>query len=132
MSENNIEKLFVESCIVSKIPTYLDIVKNSNMSKEDWEKYKQSILKEIEEADKYFEEKKPILTDEEREYLSVVIKPFRKEIKYIVKLEDCLSYEFIKIRLKNSDAMFFPNFPSDTKYKGMEINIPYTLEELGL
>ena len=32
------------------------------------------------------EYKEPILDDEEKEYLSAVIKPFRKDVEYIVKL----------------------------------------------
>lgn len=134
MSENNIEKLFVESCIVSKIPTYLDIVKDSNMPKEDWEKNKQSILKEVEEADKYYEEKekgekKPILTDEEREYLRSVIKPFRNDVRYISKAG--FGEEYIHIKL-DGDIVLLPYFEKGTMYKGMKARKEYSLEELGL
>lgn len=128
-----LEKLFEEL----KTPSHLDFVKRFHISKEDWEHTKKELLKEFEEVDKYFEEKekKPILTDVEREYLRAVIKPFRKEIKHIEKIEEddvCSSYEFIRIYLKNDDCMTFPNFPIGTKYKGMKEGETYTLEELGL
>lgn len=125
-----LEKLFEEF----KAPSHLDFVKRFHISKEDWEHTKKELLKEFEEVDKYFEEKekKPILTDVEREYLRAVIKPFRKKIENIAKYENNSSNEFIRIYLKNNDTMCFPNFPSGTKYKGMKTGKQYTLEELGL
>lgn len=125
-----LEKLFEEF----KAPSHLDMVKRFHISKEDWEHTKKELLKEFEEVDKYFEEKekKPILTDVEREYLRAVIKPFRKKIENIEKLSDLLSAQYIKINLKGNDTMNFPDFPSGTKYKGMKTGKQYTLEELGL
>ena len=74
---------------------------------------------------------KEILDDKEKEYLSNVIKPFRDKVEYIVK--ETSSYnEYIKITIKKDDCLSFPNFKKGTKYKGMEEEKKYTLEELGL
>ena len=77
------------------------------------------------------EYKEPILDDVEKDYLSAVIKPFRKRIKYIVIWYDG-SKKFIHIELSGGDCMNFPNFKTNTMYKGMEPNKRYTLDELGL
>ena len=77
----------------------------------------------------------PILTDSEREYLSAVIKPFRKKVKHIVKINLFGSPEeqFIRIVICNLDFINLPNFNKNTgMYKGMEVDKLYSLEELGL
>lgn len=80
---------------------------------------------------------KPILDDVEKEYLSAVIKPFRKHIINIRKTE-YYKYEFIEIVIYRTDegasceVFSFPYFKKDKMYKGMEISKEYTLEELGL
>jgi hypothetical protein len=79
----------------------------------------------------------PILDDEEREYLSAVIKPFRDRVMFIEKMykdhllgdQDC--YLFIRFNDGSYD-MNFPFFDESYMYKGLEINRTYTLEELGL
>lgn len=73
-----------------------------------------------------------ILDQEEKEYLSEVIKPFRNEITYISKY--CLSYGeyYILIRLNNGDSCVLPKFTNKNMYKGMKNDTDYTLEELGL
>lgn len=83
----------------------------------------------------YKEVKPEILDEKEKEYLSAVIKPFRKQILYIAKTS-CVtktnngkSYIYIQLPC---DHMWFPYFESDTMYKGMEPDKKYTLEELGL
>ena len=81
------------------------------------------------------EYKEPILTEEEREYLSAVIKPFRKKVKHIVKINLFSSPEeqFIRIVIGNLDFINLPNFNKNTgMYKGMEENKEYTCDELGL
>lgn len=81
------------------------------------------------------EYKEPILTEAEKEYLRAVIKPFRKKVKHIVKINLCSSPEeqFIKIVIDNLDFINFPNFNKNTgMYKGMEADKLYSLEELGL
>lgn len=71
-----------------------------------------------------------ILTDKEKAYLSTVIKPFRKKVGYVKKI-DCGKREFLKIYLED-DSIPFPFFTKGTMYKGMEADKHYTLEELGL
>ena len=79
------------------------------------------------------EYKDPILDDVEREYLSAVIKPFRKMIAYIVKAQDFDDgKQCIRIILQNGDGMHFPYLDDDAMYKGMEVNKEYSLEELDL
>ena len=79
------------------------------------------------------EYKEPILDDIEREYLSSVIKPFRKKISCIRKSKDPRKEKnYIKIEFCDGDRMFFPNLSNDAMYKGMELDRNYTLEELGL
>lgn len=78
------------------------------------------------------EYKPPILDDVEKAYLSAVIKPFRKNIKYIAKYTFLTEAEYVKIYLNCNDYIVFPNFKRGTMYKGMKTNKEYTLEELGL
>lgn len=76
-----------------------------------------------------------ILDEKEKEYLSAVIKPFRKRIKYIERMDNSFvngnQYQFLCISL-TKDYCCLPLFKKDTMYKGMEVNKRYTLEELGL
>lgn len=74
-----------------------------------------------------------ILDDKEKEYLRGVIKPFRNEIKHIIKVKLITvdGDEYIKVSLKD-DSINFPNFKKGTMYKNMEVSKPYTLQELGL
>lgn len=78
-----------------------------------------------------------ILNDEERKYLSAVIKPFRDIIisisKYKYSSNNKYEYIFIKYRENNrSSNIYFPDFPINTMYKGMKYYKEYTLKELGL
>ena len=80
---------------------------------------------------------KQILDDVEKEYLSGVIKPFRKHIITIRKIE-YYKYEYIEIVIYRTDegpsgeVFSFPYFNKGEMYKGMEINKEYALDELGL
>ena len=79
------------------------------------------------------EAKEPVLDDVEKEYLSAVIKPFRKKISCIRKSKDPRKGKnYIKIEFCDGDCMFFPYLDDDAMYKGMEVNKEYSLEELGL
>lgn len=82
------------------------------------------------------EYKEPILDEEERKYLSAVIKPFRDRVVSISKrtLKRTLSKQsYIEINIDNDeDNVSLPYFKKGTMYKGMESNRQYTLEELGL
>lgn len=78
------------------------------------------------------EYKPPILDDVEKAYLSVVIKPFRKDVVYIEKCIFSTGAEYIRICMTEDETVNFPNFKKGTMYKGMVANKRYTLEELGL
>lgn len=77
------------------------------------------------------EYKQKLLDKVEKKYLSEVIRPFRKEVIAIKKLEVPSGREYILIILKD-DGMHFPCFKKDTMYKGLELEKRYTPEELGL
>ena len=81
------------------------------------------------------ETKEPVLDEVEREYLSAVIKPFRKKVSYISKLEKAYpeTAQFIKITLINGEYVCLPYFTRKSRmYIGMEKLRHYTLQELGL
>lgn len=79
------------------------------------------------------EAKEPILDDTEREYLSAVIKPFRKKVMYISKQKNFNTrMEYLRIVLFDEDCMYLPHFEENTMYKGMELCKCYKPEELGL
>lgn len=78
------------------------------------------------------EQKDGILDEVEKEYLGVVIKPFRDEVSFIMKDEAFDVDEFIEIKLKDGNYVCFPYFKKGTMYAGMERCKKYTLEELGL
>lgn len=67
----------------------------------------------------------------EKKYLSEVIRPFRKKVTAIRKIEARAGEEYISIFLKD-DGMCLPCFKKDTMYKGLELEKRYTPEELGL
>ena len=73
-----------------------------------------------------------ILDEAEQRYLSAVIRPFRDNVKSIVKCDLESNQEFIAIYCKNGDSTFLPYFEAGTMYKEMERRREYTLEELGL
>ena len=80
---------------------------------------------------KWLEEESPsILTDEEKAYLSAVIKPFREEVETIEKTSFA-TYEQLQIS-DGYTVMAFPCFKAGTMYKGMEEDRDYTLGDLGL
>ena len=81
--------------------------------------------------EEYKEPQEPILTDKEREYLSVVIKPWRDDVTYIEKEKDPLG-EFITIAIKSCDIAELPCFEKGKYYKSMKLGKRYTLKELGL
>lgn len=83
------------------------------------------------EVEKGYIVEKEILDEEEKEYLSAVIKPFKGKVKYICKRVD-LRGEFIIIDIVKDSTIIFPYFKKNTMYKGMEAYKKYTLKELGL
>lgn len=76
--------------------------------------------------------REPLLKPEEKKYLREVIRPFRKEVKSITKLNGPQRGQaFIKIQV-GFNYLNFPGFERGTRYKGMEYCKDYTPEELGL
>ena len=78
-----------------------------------------------------------ILNDDEKDYLSAVIRPFRDRVICIKKCEDEQD-EYIGIQLKYYaneiviDTLILPSFKRGTRYSKMETDKKYTLDELGL
>mgnify|MGYP001302655222 CR=1 FL=1 len=126
----------VENLTISQLQSEIDKLSNkvqeeySNViSNRDKVNYLKKQLKQLKEENKK-EKNKPILDDEEKEYLSVVIRPFKDKVKYIRKC--CTSRgEYIEIGILN-DSAILPYFNKNTMYKGMELEKQYTLKELGL
>ena len=84
---------------------------------------------------------KSILTTSEKEYLSNVIKPFRKKSPITIG-KHVSGYvtdeEYIIIWVSDIDipdlkeTITFPYFKAGEMYRGMEVDKEYNLEELGL
>lgn len=80
----------------------------------------------------------PILDDEDRIYLSFVIRPFRDRVLYVTKFYHTGGNEQIVISVKSSVTsgsvalIEFPYFMEGTMYKGMKCGTDYTVEELML
>lgn len=74
--------------------------------------------------------KEDILTEEEKAYITEVIKPFRDEVTGILKGDN--GNEFIRISVENDGAFRLPYFKKGSMYKNMKTNKKYKLEELGL
>ena len=72
----------------------------------------------------------PILDEAEKRYLRGVIRPFRNEVKSIVKV-NAGNDEYICVRL-DYDGIPLPYFKKGTMYTGMESDKSYTITELGL
>ena len=78
-----------------------------------------------------------VLDAAEKRYLTNIIKPFRKHIITIRKIQN-YKYEFIEIVIYSNvegvscEVISFPYFNKGKMYKGIEINKEYTLKELGL
>ena len=78
-----------------------------------------------------------ILTKEEKEYLSNIIKPFRDRVISIKKTGSSYSH-FISIKIQKifngtgTERIDLPFFEADTMYRGMEVGKEYTLADLGL
>ena len=74
---------------------------------------------------------KEILDKTEKEYLSMVLKPFRNRVESITKTGLYGGIAFIMVKL-NNDYLSFPSFEEKAMYKGMKTFRSYTLEELDL
>lgn len=83
--------------------------------------------------------KEPILTEEEKEYLSNVIKPFKNRICYIIKYKNLcvLNEEYIQICVRSynnelDEDINLPLFVKGSMYKNMKEEHRYSLRALGL
>ena len=117
---------------------YITLIDNQVVSQSGWSS---GLCIEDFSADCWEEYKEPVLDEEEKKYLSAVIKPFRDQVIYIKKIDMYLGRnkydEYILGELSNKDDVVvdtfaLPYFPKGSMYKGMETNKKYTLEELGL
>lgn len=74
-----------------------------------------------------------ILDEVEKKYLSMVIRPFKKQVAFIKLGKRFVDNKvYVYIELKNNDFIGLPLFEQGTMYKGMELSRKYTLKELGL
>lgn len=83
--------------------------------------------------------KEPILNEEEKEYISNVIKPFKNRVRYIIKYTNLMSLneEYIQICVKSyegelNEDINLPLFVEGSMYKNMKKVHRYSLKELGL
>ena len=72
-----------------------------------------------------------ILTHKEKEYLKFVFKPFASDIMCVQKKIRSDNTEYIVARTYK-DSIIFPYFTKGTMYKGMKLEVKYTLKELGI
>ena len=89
------------------------------------------LLNGLDEIVKLPEQQEPILSKEEKEYLSAVIKPFRNKVISISK-KSANYGEFIDIVIDEAEDIYLPYFKPGKMYQGIGVNREYTLEELGL
>ena len=127
----------VDNLTISQLQSEIDKLSNkvqeeySNViSNRDKVNYLKKQLKQLKGENKK-EKNKPILDDEEKEYLNAVIRPFKNRISNIVKRNFDSEKSYIVIHI-NSESFYFPYFKKGTMYEGMEADKQYTLKELGL
>ena len=116
---------------------YITLIDNQVVSERGWVS---GLCIDDFSAEWWEEYKEDILDEEEKKYLSAVIKPFRHRVKYIKKIEAYCSRNdsgeniFVMFCDKYGFEDFFslPWFPKGSMYKNMELGKQYTLEELGL
>lgn len=109
-------------------------------TEEDVKKHFEEYSKSFKDYDIKVEIKKkePILDEEEKKYLSDVIRPFRDRVKYILRNDredNTTSFIVVVIECidkQNYEHICLPLFKTNTMYKGMEEGKEYTLEELGI
>lgn len=104
---------FSDACI----SPYLNIIE---LNKATWELYKGSILDKTEKA-----------------YILNIIKPFKNNVRSIIKLTgffDNNDKEYIQICVKSdiNEYITLPYFISGSMYNKMKLNYAYSLKELGL
>lgn len=104
--------------------------KNGINFKDDWSFRVRSPLGHATESFIHYDDE--ILDNAEKRYLKGVIRPFRDNVKDIIKRSYTFNREFIRIVYKDGSGTSLPPFPSKFMYGGMELNRRYKVEELGL
>lgn len=105
-------------------------------------KYKiKKIYKDITCKEVILEIKESLLDDEEKKYLSAIIRPIKDRVINIEKTKVSRGkkeYCYLSIGVKSiipkniSEYILLPCFKKDTMYKKLEYDTKYTLEDLGL
>lgn len=105
-------------------------------------KYKiKKIYKDITCKEVILEIKESLLDDEEKKYLSAIIRPIKDRVINIEKTKfsrEKKEYCYLTIGVKSiipkeiSEYIILPCFKKDTMYKKLEYDTKYTLEDLGL
>lgn len=104
---------------ICSIPVFNDMFKSIT-----WEDKEPTLIKDIYDPQ--------ILTDDEKRYLTAVLKPL-PTAKTIRKAISPLGvYQYLVVNFHEEEFMSFPYFEPDTMYKGMECCKLYTPEELGI
>lgn len=123
------------ACAIISLENFTENLKDSTNSNEDTDIIKVERPTRYETVyERAEEEKKEILDKVEKNYLINVIKPFRKRVKFIRKIESLTfsaEKELLQIQL-NDDDIALPYFEKNTMYKGMKLDKDYSLEELGI
>lgn len=86
-------------------------------------------------ADDWEEYKEPLLTEEEKEYLRMIIKFNLFKVKTVEITRPDLSFDerhFLLLKGYNDDEVDSANFIKPNYFKNLENTKPYTLKELGL
>lgn len=89
-----------------------------------WEDDEPTLIKDIYDPQ--------ILDEDEREYLTAVLKPLPKAKSILKAISPLGVYQYLVVNFNESEFMSFPYFETDTMYKGMECCKLYTPEELGI
>lgn len=113
--EDNEDICFSDACVVKNLNI-------TDLNYGTWELYKESIL-----------------TKEEKEYLSNVIKPFKNRVCHIAKYNSIVfnNGDYIQIYIKTYDNKLYedinlPVFARGSMYNNMKLAHVYSLKELGL
>lgn len=107
------------------------------LTEEDIKEYLEECVKDFKNYNIKFEleKKESILTEEEKEYLSAVVRPFRDRVRYIEKRSEGDQYILISLRIDEKpycENFLLPFFKADTMYNGMILFKQYSLEELDI
>lgn len=103
---------------------YTEIISNRGLAEKLNSDPRYEILKIERPVYNVIEEKKELLTEEEKEFLICITNFF--EITTILFYDDYIDF------YKNCEVIVCSDRPKELKFKGLEKNKQYTLKELGL